>query len=149
MDNQHRLVKGYREFNAQELDAINSIKLAELDIGQLWQQIGKVEGVDPRYLNIARTQLEQAFSSLVRSVAKPLDVFTLVLPEETFLDRLKRERDDLTDKLEKLKAFVASDKFASLDDEAQSDLTLQVEVMTPYAFIVSKRYDDAVAKQAK
>lgn len=82
MDNQHKLVKGYRDLSQSEIDAMNSIKLAEQDIGQLWQQVSKIPGVDQRMLNIAKTQLQQSFSWFVRSVAQPLDVFTLELPEE-------------------------------------------------------------------
>lgn len=82
MDNQHKLVKGYRDLSQQEIDAMNSIKLAEQDIGQLWQQISKVPGVDQRMLNIAKTQLQQSFSWFVRAVAQPVDVYELQLPTE-------------------------------------------------------------------
>lgn len=81
MDNQHKLIVGYRDFNEHEKDAINSIKLAEQDIGQLWQQVAKMEGIDPRCLAMAKTQLQQAFSWFVRAVARPVDPFTLELPE--------------------------------------------------------------------
>lgn len=82
MDNQHKRVKGYRDLSQQEIDAMNSIKLAEQDIGQLWQQIAKVPGVDVRMLNIAKTQLQQSFSWFVRAVAQPVDVYELQLPVE-------------------------------------------------------------------
>ena len=82
MDNQHKLVKGYRDFSQSELDTINSIKLAEQDIGQLWQQVAALEGVDQRALAIAKTELQQAFSWFVRAVAQPIDVFSLKLPQE-------------------------------------------------------------------
>lgn len=149
MDNQHKLVKGYRDLSQSEIDAMNSIKLAEQDIGQLWQQIGKIPGVDGRMLNIAKTELQQAFSWFVRAVAQPLDVFTLEIPEETFLDRLQRERDELNDKYQKLDMFIGSQKFFMLDAEAQSDLKFQLEVMAPYALLINKRYDDLVAKEVK
>jgi hypothetical protein len=60
---------------------MNSIKLAEQDIGQLWQQVAKVKGVDPRQLAVAKTKLQEAFMWFVRAVAQPLDTFTLALPE--------------------------------------------------------------------
>jgi hypothetical protein len=81
MDNQHKLIKGYRDLSQSEIDSINSIKLAEQDIGQLWQQVSKVEGVDPRQLAIAKTKLQEAFMWFIRGVAQPLDVFTLMIPE--------------------------------------------------------------------
>jgi len=75
MDNQHKLVKGYRDFNQQELDTINSVKAAEADIAELWKQIKAVPGVDQRALAVAKTHLQDAFSWMVRSVAKPEDPF--------------------------------------------------------------------------
>lgn len=148
MDNQHRLVSGYREFNKAELDTINSIKLAEQDIGQLFQQVQALEGVDHRTLSIAKTQLQQAFSWFVRAVAQPIDVYELKLPveEETFLTRLKAERDRTVSDLEKLNAFLGSTVFAGLDAEKQEDLKLQSQVMTQLGFILSKRYDDLGGK---
>lgn len=82
MDNQHKLVKGYRDLSQSEIDAMNSIKLAEQNIGQLFQQVQAIPGVDQRALSIAKTQLQQGFSWFVRGVAQPLDVFTLQLPED-------------------------------------------------------------------
>lgn len=82
MDNQHKLVKGYRDLSQSEIDAMNSIKLAEQDLGQLFQQVQAMPGVDHRCLSIAKTELQQAFSWFVRAVAQPIDVFTLQLPED-------------------------------------------------------------------
>lgn len=82
MDNQHKLIKGYNDLGQKEIDAINSIKLAEQDIGQLWQQIRDMPSTDPRALSIAKTKLQEGFSWFVRAVAKPLDVFELQIPEE-------------------------------------------------------------------
>lgn len=76
MDNQHKQIKGYRDLNQAEIDGMNSIKAAEEDIAQLWKQVGKIEGVDPRALNIARTKLQEGFSWFVRAVAKPADPFS-------------------------------------------------------------------------
>lgn len=149
MDNQHKLIKGYRDLSQEEIDSINSIKLAEQDIGQLWQQVNKVEGVDLRQMAIAKTKLQEAFMWFIRGVAQPLDVFGLVIPKETFLDRLRNERDDLNDKYKKLGNYLDSPGFADLEEEAQEDLKLQYSAMAPYALIVNKRYDDLVGKEVK
>lgn len=82
MDNQHKLIKGYRDLSQLEIDGMNSIKQVEQDIGQLWQQIQKIEGVDQRALALAKTQLQEGFMWFVRAVAQPLDTFSLVLPED-------------------------------------------------------------------
>lgn len=150
MDNQHKLIKGYRDLSQQEIDAVNSIKLAEQDIGQLWQQIKKdVPDVDLRALSLAKTGLQEAFHWFIRAVAKPLDVFELELPTpapETYLDRLRAERDDLNEKYQKLGIFINSVGFGKLDKTSQEDLRIQYEVMAPYALIINKRYDDLTPK---
>ena len=71
MENQHRKPSGYRELNQQEIDAMNSIKEAATDIGNLVEQISQVSGVDQRWLSIARTDLQKGFMSFVRAVAQP------------------------------------------------------------------------------
>ena len=145
MENQHRLVKGYRELNQSEIDAVNSIKLAEQDIGQLFQQVRAIRGVDQRALAITKGKLQEAFSWFVRAVAQPLDVYELELPKpepETFITRLEAERDQTKERLDKLNAFIGSDAFNMLGDEAKEDLVLQAKAMTQLTFILSKRYDD-------
>lgn len=150
MDNQHKLIKGYRDLTQQEVDAVNSIKLAEQDIGQLFQQIkADVPDVDQRCLALAKTGLQEAFHWFVRAVAKPLDVYELVLPTpepETFLTRLAAERDRTVEDLNKLTAFLDGGGSAALPREAREDLKLQKEVMMQLAFILSKRYDDLTMK---
>ncbi|QEM41089.1 hypothetical protein HYP85_gp078 [Pseudomonas phage Zuri] len=75
MDNQHKLIKGYRDLSQAEIDGMNSIKAAETDIGQLWQQISQIQGVDQRMLAIAKTELQTAFMWFVRAIAQPADAF--------------------------------------------------------------------------
>lgn len=152
MDNQHKLIKGYRDLSQQEVDAVNSIKLAEQDIGQLFQQIkADVPDIDQRALALAKTGLQEAFHWFVRAVAKPLDVYELKLPApepETFLTRLAAERDRTVEDLNKLTAFLDSEASHKIGHEALSDLHAQKEVMTQFAFILSKRYDDLTVKKA-
>lgn len=143
MDNQHRLVKGYRDLTQQEIDAMNSIKLAEQDIGQLFQQVRAIPGVDQRVMAIAKTQLQQAFSWFVRGVAQPLDVYELALPEETWLTRLEAERNRTVSDLEKLTAFLEGPVAQTIPAEVLDDMRAQKKVMTELAFILSKRYDEA------
>lgn len=71
MDNQHKLIKGYRDLSQQEIDAINKIKsLAELH-GGLIAEIEKLPEADKRWLAIARTDLQTGFMALTRAVARP------------------------------------------------------------------------------
>lgn len=75
MDNQHKKITGYRDLSQAEIDGMNSIKALEKDTGDLFKQIGEVEGVDPRLLTLARTNLQQGFMWFVRAIAKPADPF--------------------------------------------------------------------------
>ncbi|MBC7198164.1 MAG: hypothetical protein H5U32_02835 [Pseudomonas balearica] len=76
MENQHRKIAGYRELSQEEIDGMNSIKSLEADVGNLFKQIGEIEGVDPRLLSLAKTNLQQGFMWFVRSIAKPADPFS-------------------------------------------------------------------------
>jgi hypothetical protein len=76
MDNQHKKISGYRDLSQSEIDGINSIKALEADAGELFKQIGKIEGADLRVLAFAKTNLQQGFMWFVRSIAKPADPFT-------------------------------------------------------------------------
>lgn len=64
-------VRGYRDLTQAEVDTINSIKAAEIDLGELWRQIGTREDIDKRWMAIAKTHFEEGFSAFVRAVAQP------------------------------------------------------------------------------
>lgn len=75
MDNQHQKITGYRDLTQSEIDGMNSIKALEADAGGLFKHIGKIEGVDPRLMALAKSNLQQGFMWFVRSIAKPNDPF--------------------------------------------------------------------------
>jgi hypothetical protein len=75
MDNQHKKITGYRDLSQAEIDGMNKIKALEAQAGALAKEIAQVEGVDPRLLALARTNLQQGFMWFVRSIAKPADPF--------------------------------------------------------------------------
>ncbi len=75
MENQHKKITGYRDLSQSEIDGMNSIKALEKDTGDLFKQISDIEGVDPRLLALAKTNLQQGFMWFVRSIAKPADPF--------------------------------------------------------------------------
>lgn len=64
-------VKAYRKLSPAEINQINEIKETELRVGAIVGQVSNLPGVDPRWLAIAKTDLEKGFMALVRSVAKP------------------------------------------------------------------------------
>lgn len=68
-------IKGYRDLTSDELEIINEIKDSEVELGSVWRDVAAVDGVDKRWLAIAKTHFQEGFMALVRSVAKPEDVF--------------------------------------------------------------------------
>lgn len=78
MENQHRKITGYRELNQAEIDLVNEIKAQAANVGSLVDKMRILtakepfpEGLDPRCLAHARTQLQDGFMWLTRAVTKP------------------------------------------------------------------------------
>ena len=71
MDNQHKLIKGYRDLNEVEIGAINDIKAFAEEIGVLVGKVEGINGVDKRWSSIAKTDLQRGFMALTRAVAQP------------------------------------------------------------------------------
>lgn len=75
MENQHRLITGYRDLTQAEIDGMNSIKAIERLTAALFRKVeGELAG-DPRALELAKTNLQQGFMWFVRSIARPADPF--------------------------------------------------------------------------
>ena len=72
MENQHRLIAGYRELTPAEIQVMNEIKgTAEL-VAELVNDLAtERHDTDKRWVAIARTDLQTGFMALVRAVAKP------------------------------------------------------------------------------
>jgi hypothetical protein len=71
VDNQHQKIKGYRDLTEQEIALMNSVKLLAEEVGHKIELLERMEGIDKRWLAIARTDLQKGFMSLVRSIARP------------------------------------------------------------------------------
>lgn len=57
----------------------------------------------------------------------------------TFLERLKVEKIELDEKIEKLLAFSNSEKFKEIDSKQQTLLNVQLKVMESYSQILLER----------
>jgi|HubBroStandDraft_2_1064218.scaffolds.fasta_scaffold314236_2 hypothetical protein len=64
-------IKGYRKLNDTEVQLINSAKEIAIRVGYVCDALDRTSEIDKRWLAIARTQLQQGFMALVRSIAKP------------------------------------------------------------------------------
>lgn len=71
VDNQHKVIKGYRDLTAEEIMLINACKQLANDVGKQIISLEGIPSVDKRWLAIAKTDLQKGFMSLVRAIAKP------------------------------------------------------------------------------
>lgn len=71
MDNQHQLIKGYRDLTQEEIDLMNDIKDYGVTLEALIDTLTGQDSTDKRWVNIGKTHLQQGIMALVRSVAKP------------------------------------------------------------------------------
>ena len=73
-------VAGYRSQSEEAVALVNSNKLTEERLLRLLDALRKRDDIDQRWLSIARTQLEQGFMALNRSIFRPERVHPL--PED-------------------------------------------------------------------
>lgn len=78
MDNQHRMIAGYRELTKEEIELMNEIKMTAEVVGRLVQRVerslptGHTEAAEAfRWAQIGKTDLQKGFMSLTRAVARP------------------------------------------------------------------------------
>lgn len=72
MENQHQLIKGYRDLTLAEITVMNEIKGLSERVAELVNDLASERhDTDKRWVAIARTDLQTGFMALVRAVAKP------------------------------------------------------------------------------
>lgn len=85
MDNQHKLIRGYRDLSEEEIESMNAVKaegevLSELCLtlrervqrmptGSLVEKAEKEEAL--RWLDAGELQLQQGLMAITRSIARP------------------------------------------------------------------------------
>lgn len=85
MDNQHRLIKGYRELSAEEIDLVNQIKTLAEQVGVLCLKLGEHVFAMPsdepqkdadreeasRWLEEGELSLQTGFMQVTRAITRP------------------------------------------------------------------------------
>lgn len=71
MDNQHKLIKGYRDLSEGEIKVMNAVKSEAERISLLVEELEANTDLDARWVTIAKDHLQQGFMAAVRSIAKP------------------------------------------------------------------------------
>ena len=71
IENQHRSIRGYRELTQLDIDRMNQVKNMGIELGKLVSELETIEGLDKRWIEIGKTELQQGLMALTRSIAKP------------------------------------------------------------------------------
>lgn len=71
MDNQHKLIKGYRDLSEAEIALMNQIKAKGEELKVLVEELQSTGTLDQRWVSIGKTKLQEGIMCLVRSVAQP------------------------------------------------------------------------------
>ncbi|MGL5728091.1 MAG: DUF7681 family protein, partial [Plesiomonas sp.] len=66
-----RKITDLRELSEEEYFAMSSIHDLSNHVDALISAMEEIEGIDKRWLSIAKTDLQKGFMSAVRSIAKP------------------------------------------------------------------------------
>lgn len=71
MDNQHRMIRGYRDLGEEEIALVNECKALGEDLDLFVRKLRNIEPVDQRWVSIGATDLQTGLMALVRSIAQP------------------------------------------------------------------------------
>lgn len=77
MDNQHKLIVGYRDLSEDEIGLMNRVKELAGLTGTLVENLKTYQAGEPgqeldqRWIAIGATELQQGFMALVRGIARP------------------------------------------------------------------------------
>lgn len=72
MENQHKLIKGYRDLSEEEIAAMNKGKALAEEVGK-WIDELQAQGIklDQRAVSLGKTNLQQGFMWAIRGIAQP------------------------------------------------------------------------------
>jgi len=72
MENQHRLITGYRDLTQEEIALMNRIKENGAVLGTLVEALRIAPGnIDQRWVSLGQTHLQEGLMALTRAVARP------------------------------------------------------------------------------
>lgn len=71
MNNQHKLIKGYRDLTESEISAMNEVKELGSQLETMVIKMQANKELDQRWVEAGKMQLQQGIMALVRSIAKP------------------------------------------------------------------------------
>lgn len=71
MKDQHTKIKGYRDLSPEEVALMNKVKEKSAEVGELIDELAATQGLDQRWVSLAKTDLQKGFMFAVRGIAQP------------------------------------------------------------------------------
>jgi hypothetical protein len=71
MENQHKLIKGYRDLSVEEIALMNEGKALAEQVGGFIEKLRANNATDKRWVSIGQTHLQQGFMAAIRGIAQP------------------------------------------------------------------------------
>lgn len=71
MKDQHEKIKGYRDLTQEEIDLMNEGKSLAIQCGEFVEKLGAHADTDKRAVALGKTNLQQGFMWVIRSIARP------------------------------------------------------------------------------
>jgi hypothetical protein len=71
MENQHKLIQGYRDSSSEEIDLMNKAKEISGMVGDFVNTLQTRKEFDQRWISIGKTDLQKGFMSVIRGIARP------------------------------------------------------------------------------
>ena len=71
MENQHKMITGYRDLTQDEINLMNMVKGLAAKAGAELEIVNNASDIDKRWVAIARTHLQEGFMALTRAIARP------------------------------------------------------------------------------
>ena len=71
MQDQHTLIKGYRDLTQEEINLMNQGKELAAEVGLFINHLKHIDTLDQRWVQIAETDLQKGFMAAIRSIAQP------------------------------------------------------------------------------
>ena len=69
-------VDGYKPTQSDEkINAVNALKHAERQYAEVWKIVNRIEGVDKRWMAVAKTHIQEGTTAACKAVFQPADVF--------------------------------------------------------------------------
>lgn len=71
MQDQHKLIKGYRDLTQTEIDLMNAIKVKGNELGALIEDLQKNPEFDQRFIASGKTKIQYGIQGVIRGITRP------------------------------------------------------------------------------